>query len=80
MKFPFHKKVLTEEETTQLALVIAETLKQGDVIVLNGNLGAGKTFFIKQILKKFDISEVNSPTFAIVNEYRQENNFYHFDF
>ena len=80
MKFPFQKKVLTEEETVQLALVIAETLKQGDVMILNGNLGAGKTFFIKQILKKFDFSEVNSPTFAIVNEYRQENNFYHFDF
>ena len=80
MNYPFRKKIFAEAETIQLALEFADTLKQGDVIILNGNLGAGKTFFIKQVLKKFNFNNVNSPTFAIVNEYRNEKNFFHFDF
>lgn len=72
--------MLSEDETIQLALIFADSIKQRDVIVLNGNLGAGKTFFVKQTLKKFNIESVNSPTFAIVNEYRNVKNFYHFDF
>jgi len=57
-----------------------EECKVGDRIVLNGDLGAGKTFFIKAALASLGISNVNSPSFAIVNEYEKKNHIYHFDF
>ena len=80
MEFPFYKKIISEEGTSLLADEFAEILTPGDIVILNGNLGAGKTFFVKQILKKFDIEFINSPTFAIVNEYYGRYIFYHFDF
>jgi len=52
----------------------------GDRIVLNGNLGSGKTFFIKAVLSSVGIKNVSSPTFAIVNEYQKDFHIYHFDF
>jgi tRNA threonylcarbamoyladenosine biosynthesis protein TsaE len=52
----------------------------GDRIVLNGNLGSGKTFFIKAALSSIGINNVNSPSFAIVNEYQKDFHIYHFDF
>lgn len=80
MKLPFTAKVIHEDETTAIANRFAGIILQGDVIVLNGNLGAGKTFFIKKVLKNFGIENANSPTFAIVNEYEGRLKFYHFDF
>ncbi len=80
MRLPFSKKVYSEEETVSLANEFIEILAPGDVIVLNGNLGSGKTFFIKHALKNFGIENVSSPTFAIVNEYSGKYDFYHFDF
>ncbi|MCZ7612397.1 MAG: tRNA (adenosine(37)-N6)-threonylcarbamoyltransferase complex ATPase subunit type 1 TsaE [Ignavibacteriaceae bacterium] len=53
---------------------------QGERIVLNGDLGAGKTFFIKAALASIGITNVNSPSFAIVNEYHNSSQIYHFDF
>ncbi|MHB1686050.1 MAG: tRNA (adenosine(37)-N6)-threonylcarbamoyltransferase complex ATPase subunit type 1 TsaE [Ignavibacteriaceae bacterium] len=80
MDFPYTKKVFTEEDTINLAGEFVNSLSAGNVIVLNGNLGAGKTFFIKHALKIFGINNVNSPTFAIVNEYSGKFKIYHFDF
>ncbi len=80
MKYPLIEIVNSEEETIKLALNFAEELKSGDVVVLNGNLGAGKTFFVKNVVKRFGIDNVSSPTFAIVNEYSNSFKFYHFDF
>ncbi len=48
--------------------------------MLNGDLGAGKTFFIKAALASIGITNVNSPSFAIVNEYHNSSQIYHFDF
>jgi tRNA threonylcarbamoyladenosine biosynthesis protein TsaE len=76
----FKQNVLSEDDTTALANKFSNELKPGDVVVLNGNLGAGKTFFIRQALKNFDIDNVSSPTFAIVNEYKGKFRIYHFDF
>ena len=45
-----------------------------------GELGTGKTFFVKKTLANFGITWVNSPSFAIVNEYKNSFNFYHIDF
>ena len=53
------------------------------VITFSGNLGAGKTTFIKAICKELGVMDlVSSPTFSIINEYRDKQNtpVYHFDF
>ena len=69
------------DETMDFARRLAEKLNIGDVIVLNGELGSGKTKFTEGILKHFGLdSEISSPTFTIVNEYNANNlNIYHFD-
>lgn len=80
MIFPFTTTVQNEDETTALAISFSTLLTPGDVVVLNGNLGSGKTFFVKRICTEWGISNVNSPTFAIVNEYNGDKRVYHFDF
>jgi len=80
IKIPSAKIVTSEDETTVLASDFAALIKPGDKIVLNGQLGSGKTFFIKKVLLTLGIINVNSPTFAIVNEYAGKNKIYHFDF
>lgn len=72
--------VNSEEETKELARDYASGLSGGDIIVLNGNLGTGKTFFIREAAGCFDVSAVSSPTFALVNEYEGKIKIYHFDF
>lgn len=70
-------------ETMQFAQKWAsENLKSGDVVCLRGNLGAGKTHFVKGLIQAFGGSsdEVNSPTFTLIHEYRKANPpIYHFD-
>ncbi len=80
MKFPLNQKITEEGQTVDLAKEFISILQEGDVVVLNGNLGAGKTFFVKSCLKNEGISTVNSPTFALVNEYENRKKYYHFDF
>lgn len=80
MVLPSVHKVSSEDETGILAGKFSTIIKPGDVIVLNGNLGSGKTFFIKKLLKSFNIDSASSPTFALVNEYSGDLKFYHFDF
>lgn len=69
------------EETMNFAFNLASKLNVGDVVVLSGELGAGKTKFTEGFLKFFDLAdEISSPTFSIVNEYKKDNlNIYHFD-
>lgn len=71
----------SEEETKQLAMKIASKLNIGDVLVLTGDLGSGKTKFTEGILDYFGFSgEISSPTFTIVNEHTSDKiNVYHFD-
>ena len=72
----------SEEETRNIAKKFAEKLKVGDIIVLSGDLGTGKTKFTQGILSHFDLEdEISSPTFTIVNEYNAKDgtNIYHFD-
>ena len=80
MELPFSKIVNLEEETTQFANAFAQILKAGDIVAFTGNLGTGKTFIIKAIAKYFDINDVTSPTFAIVNTYEGKVRIHHFDF
>lgn len=69
------------DETMNFAYNLASKLNIGDTVVLNGDLGAGKTKFTEGFLKYFGLDkEVSSPTFTIVNEYNADNlNIYHFD-
>ena len=76
-KFTSH----SEAETMNFAYNLASKLNIGDVIVLSGNLGSGKTKFTEGFLKFFNLDkEISSPTFTIVNEYKNNNIcIYHFD-
>ena len=62
----------SEAETQALAREFAATLKAGDVILLAGDLGAGKTTFVRGLAEGLGIDphEVSSPTFTLVHEYR----------
>ncbi len=60
----------SEEETLELGREFAERLKAGDVVAIEGDLGSGKTEFIKGIGEYFNVEDtVNSPTFTIMNHY-----------
>ena len=72
----------SEEETLGLAEKISLFFKKGDVVILTGELGAGKTIFVKGIARGLgiDTALVNSPSYTIVNEYRGgSKSLFHFD-
>ena len=67
----------SEKNTQEIAFEYAKTLAKGDVILLNGDLGAGKTAFTKGVAKYFGIDGVTSPTYAYLNVYNDL--IYHYD-
>jgi tRNA threonylcarbamoyladenosine biosynthesis protein TsaE len=70
----------TPEETGEFAERLARYLKAGDVITLEGDLGAGKTTFTKGLAKGLGVKKtVNSPTFTIIKEYKGRMPLYHMD-
>ena len=71
----------SENETIELGKRIAKQLKKGDILVLTGDLGSGKTKLTEGILTYFGLEdEISSPTFTIVNEYNTEKfQIFHFD-
>lgn len=69
-----------QEETILLGNKIGKLLKKGDVILLDGDLGAGKTTFTKGIGEALNIKRtINSPTFTIMKMYNGDINLYHMD-
>jgi tRNA threonylcarbamoyladenosine biosynthesis protein TsaE len=62
----------SEEDTQKVARDLATTLNAGDVLLLSGDLGAGKTTFVRGLAEGLGIDpgEVSSPTFTLVHEYR----------
>ena len=69
------------EQTKQVAYDLAKTFVGGEVVLLDGDLGAGKTVFAKGVAQALGISqEVTSPTFAIHNSYNGSLVLNHFDF
>ncbi|NCQ18326.1 MAG: tRNA (adenosine(37)-N6)-threonylcarbamoyltransferase complex ATPase subunit type 1 TsaE [Ignavibacteria bacterium CG_4_8_14_3_um_filter_37_9] len=80
MQFPFVYHIFSEEETIALAKSFAAILQKGDCVALTGNLGTGKTFFVKALCKEFLIDDAKSPTFALLNVYSGKEKFFHFDF
>lgn len=72
----------TPEETFDLGEKIGESLRGGEMILLSGNLGAGKTLLTKGVLYalEYDVDEVTSPSFSLVNLYKTEKrDVYHID-
>ncbi len=76
----------SENQTLNIAKEFASTLRPNDIVVLSGELGAGKTKFMYGLAEFFNIQNlVCSPTFTIVNEYtlpkeiNKISNIYHFD-
>jgi len=70
------------EEIEKVAKTFVEQIGENTVFAFNGSMGAGKTTFIKAVCEILGVEEViNSPTFAIVNEYETDrgNIIYHFD-
>lgn len=71
------------EELPQIAKQFISQMGKNKVFVFYGSMGAGKTTFIRTVCEEFGVKEtINSPTFAIVNEYTAADGspIYHFDF
>jgi len=62
----------SEEETAAVGRELASSLLPGDVVMLSGDLGAGKTAFVRGLAEGLGVSrdEVSSPTFTLIQEYR----------
>ena len=69
-----------EAETEELGARLARTLSDGAVVAMYGDLGAGKTAFVRGMARGLGLRcRVSSPTFTIVNEYLGERELIHFD-
>src|SRR5690625_95245 len=67
-------------KTKKLAAIIAKKLNSGDIITLEGELGAGKTTFTKGIAEGLEVKRtVTSPTFTIIKQYKGRIPLYHMD-
>jgi len=68
------------EETNEFGIRLGENLIVGDILCLNGDLGAGKTTLSKSIGLGLGVSEyITSPTFSLINQYSGRIPVYHFD-
>lgn len=66
----------SEKETIELGKKIAKDLSGGDILLLKGELGAGKTTFVKGLAQGLEIENIiNSPTFTLMNIYKTEGDF-----
>lgn len=76
-----HCETGSPDETQALAARLARLLRPGDAVVLSGDLGAGKTTFVKGLALGLgmDPAEVVSPTFTLINEYPGQIPLFHFD-
>jgi tRNA threonylcarbamoyladenosine biosynthesis protein TsaE len=72
VKAPAAHTTKSEGETAAIARALAADLRAGAVLLLSGNLGAGKTAFVRGLAEGLgvDPSDVSSPTFTLVHEYR----------
>jgi tRNA threonylcarbamoyladenosine biosynthesis protein TsaE len=71
---------LSEEETKDLGRRLGSILKKGDIISLSGELGSGKTVFVKGLAEGLGARDiVTSPSFVLLNIYLGRLKLYHFD-
>lgn len=78
---PLFKGLLNVSDIHQVMALVFENIQNHPLLLLNGDLGAGKTTFTKELLKKMGVTvPIGSPTFNIVNTYHTDNNtINHFD-
>ena len=67
-----------EKITNDFGIIISELIKEGDIILLDGEMGSGKTFLARSIIsnlleEKFKGMEIPSPTFTLIQEYKCKN-------
>ena len=75
-----NKHTKSSLETENLGVEFSKKISQGTIITLNGDLGSGKTTFVKGVLKGFNyIDEVTSPTYTLINEYNADYKIIHID-
>ena len=68
------------EETIKLGKSLSKFIEAGDIMILDGDLAAGKTTFVKGILSGLNFKrEVTSPTFTLINEYEAKHRVIHMD-
>ena len=68
------------KQTQELAQAFAKVLKPSTIVVLNGDLGSGKTTFVKEVVAALGSKDlVTSPTFTLLNTYEASFPIYHFD-
>ncbi|MBU5310828.1 tRNA (adenosine(37)-N6)-threonylcarbamoyltransferase complex ATPase subunit type 1 TsaE [Tissierella carlieri] len=68
------------EETKEFGIKLGNILKSGDIVCLNGDLGAGKTTLTKSIGLGLGVTDyITSPTFTLINQYNGRLAVYHFD-
>lgn len=79
----FLQDVDSSSQTAEIAGQFSSLVKPGEVVAFFGELGSGKTFFIKAFCRALGtLQEATSPSFTLINEYRTASNqyIYHFDF
>jgi tRNA threonylcarbamoyladenosine biosynthesis protein TsaE len=71
----------SEQETAALARKLAVSFLSGDVLILKGDLGSGKTTFVRALAEArgVDENQINSPSYTLVNEYAGNPPIYHID-
>lgn len=79
-KVLLEKISFSEQDTIEFVNECFDYIVENKLVVLTGNLGSGKTFFVKEFCKLVGINSVTSPTFALINEYNGSIKIYHFDF
>jgi len=73
-------KLNSLEDMGKFGIRLGKVLRSGDILCLNGDLGAGKTTMTKSIGLGLEVEEyITSPTFALINEYKGRIPVYHFD-
>ncbi len=73
-------RISSIEELDEVARVFLLRYPKPGIFLLNAEMGAGKTTFVKAICKALHLNDVSSPTFSLVNHYKNENaSVYHFD-
>jgi len=80
MKNNWIKKSKNYLDTENLGIEFSKTISKGSIITLEGDLGSGKTTFVKGVLKGLNYNEeVTSPTYTLINEYDAEYKIIHID-
>ena len=78
-----NSKTCSINDTNEVALAVSKKIKQGTILLLHGELGSGKTQFVRFLADHLKVQDVvSSPTFLILNVYESNKNLkiYHFDF